>query len=181
MAHGDAGLFFQQEKALFGDKFSDMPSAIASRRAGPAFEFGFPAADGSGSSFGSTVENGRPYYAWNCYAHTSGDRYTTNGKPGWTSFSAEGNLIFARVPLANASNQAPVEAFRLGADGRGEFALGPIAPNYVVAGVQVVGPRGAAVPDAAMAAAAPTKAEFDALAGTVNTLLSRLRAHGLIA
>ena len=49
---------------------------------------------------------------------------------------------------------------------------------------KVVGARGAAVPNASHSAATPTKAEFDALVDTVNTLLARLRAatgHGLIA
>ena len=45
-----------------------------------------------------------------------------------------------------------------------------------VADLQVVGSRGAAVADAAVAAAAPTKAEFDALVVVVNTVLARLRA-----
>lgn len=49
-----------------------------------------------------------------------------------------------------------------------------------VAGIQVVGPQGAAITDASNAAAAPTKAEFDALVGKFNTLLARVRAHGLI-
>ena len=53
-----------------------------------------------------------------------------------------------------------------------------------VNGQQVIGARGTAIADVAMAVAAPTKAEFDALVGTVNTLLARLRAstgHGLIS
>ena len=55
---------------------------------------------------------------------------------------------------------------------------------YKVNGTKVVGARGAAVADAFHSAAAPTKAEFDALVDTVNSLLARLRAttgHGLIA
>lgn len=55
---------------------------------------------------------------------------------------------------------------------------------YKVAANQVVGARGAAIADAANSAAAPTKAEFDALVLVVNTVLARLRiatGHGLIA
>lgn len=53
-----------------------------------------------------------------------------------------------------------------------------------VGGAQIVGARGAAVADAATAAAAPTQAEFNALVTQFNLLLARLRAttgHGLIA
>lgn len=50
-----------------------------------------------------------------------------------------------------------------------------------VAGVKILGTRGAAVADAANAAAAPTQAEFNAVVATLNALLARVRAHGLIA
>lgn len=40
---------------------------------------------------------------------------------------------------------------------------------------------GPAITDAAVAAAAPTKAEFDALVGKFNALLAGLRDAGLIA
>lgn len=49
---------------------------------------------------------------------------------------------------------------------------------------KILGVQGAAITDAAVAAAAPTKAEFDALVGKFNALLARVRAgtgHGLIA
>jgi hypothetical protein len=53
-----------------------------------------------------------------------------------------------------------------------------------IGGNQVVGQRGAAINDVAMASASPTKSDFDALANALNTLLARMRAgtgHGLIA
>lgn len=56
--------------------------------------------------------------------------------------------------------------------------------QFTVGTDKVVGARGAAVTDPAYSAAAPTKAEFDALVDTVRALLARLRAatgHGLIA
>ncbi len=56
-----------------------------------------------------------------------------------------------------------------------------VAGVYEVAGTQVVGARGAAVAAAVNAAAAPTKAEFDALVAVVNALRARLTAHGLTA
>lgn len=55
---------------------------------------------------------------------------------------------------------------------------------YQVGGTKVVGARGAAIPDVALAAASPSKAEFDSLVTAFNGLLARLRAstgHGLIA
>ncbi len=52
--------------------------------------------------------------------------------------------------------------------------------NIRIGGVQVVGPRGAAVTAAAYAAAAPTKAEFDTLVDVVNMLRARLTTHGLM-
>jgi hypothetical protein len=60
----------------------------------------------------------------------------------------------------------------------------PTGKIVTVNSQQVIGARGAAVADAAAAAAAPTQAEFNALVTQVNTLLARLRAgtgHGLIA
>lgn len=53
-----------------------------------------------------------------------------------------------------------------------------------VGNTKVLGARGAAIADVPMAAAAPTKAEYDALATAFNTLLARLRptaGHGIIA
>lgn len=41
--------------------------------------------------------------------------------------------------------------------------------------------HGAAITDQALAAAAPTKAEFDSLAGKFNALLAAVRSAGLIA
>lgn len=52
-----------------------------------------------------------------------------------------------------------------------------------VSGAKVVGARGASVPAGVASAAAPTKAEFDALVNAFNALRDRLRAtggHGLI-
>lgn len=43
-------------------------------------------------------------------------------------------------------------------------------------GTKVLGARGAAIADASIAVANPTKAEFDALVGTVNAILARARA-----
>jgi len=43
-------------------------------------------------------------------------------------------------------------------------------------GAKVLGARGAAIADASVAVANPTKAEFDALVGTVNAVLARARA-----
>ena len=43
-------------------------------------------------------------------------------------------------------------------------------------GTKVLGAQGAAIADALVAIAAPTKAEFDALVGTVNAMLARARA-----
>lgn len=63
------------------------------------------------------------------------------------------------------------------------FAGSVTGSVFKVGANQVVGARGAAVADASVAAAAPTKAEFDALVGKFNTLLARFRTtggHGLI-
>lgn len=169
--YGYAGKLFNQDKAQFGNEYSDMPSAVSARGTGPKFEFGFEGL-GDGSSLGSTVTSGRPYIGWHAEAHSSGDTFTTRGKPGYVAFMAEDNLIFARVPTANASNQAAVEAFRFDDSGRGQFALAPNAPSYASSGIQVVGPQGAAVADATDAASVITQ---------LNLLLARLRAHGLIA
>lgn len=43
-------------------------------------------------------------------------------------------------------------------------------------GIKVLGAQGAAIADASVAVASPTKAEFDALVGTVNAILARARA-----
>lgn len=52
---------------------------------------------------------------------------------------------------------------------------------YQVAGVQVVGAQGAAVANGVAAVSAPTQTEFNNLVTQFNLLLSRMRAHGLIA
>lgn len=72
------------------------------------------------------------------------------------------------------------QVFSLG-DINNQFTNAYVFTGYYVSGIKVVGAQGAAVANAAVAVAAPTKAEFDALVGSFNTVLARLRAHGLIA
>lgn len=54
--------------------------------------------------------------------------------------------------------------------------------SYHINGVQVVGAQQPAIADAMNAAGdPPTEAEFNAVVAVINTLLSELRTHGLIA
>lgn len=192
--YGAIGTLFNQDRILSGIEFAEMPTGFAARGTGPRIEFGFPAGGGYGGSLGSTTQSGRPYVGWNAEAHSAGDTFTTRGMPGWVGFTASGNLIFGRVPDANAANQAQIEAMRLNSEGRAEFAMAPTSTaGYLVNGVTVIGARGALVADAASdaaeaAAATPTKAEFDAVVAGLrsaiaasNALADRLREHGLIA
>ncbi len=191
--YGAVGDLFNQDQALFGSEYSDMPSAVAARGVGPTIEFGFPEA-GYGSSLGSTVASGRPYVGWHCRASETGDNFDTQGRAGYVGFLADGSLIFARVAQANAADQPAQEAVRFDEQGRALFQLGPdSAGGYRVGGKAVVGAQGASVTSVSgevspAAAEAPTKQEYDMvvalcteLKDAVNALLARVRDHGLIA
>lgn len=67
--------------------------------------------------------------------------------------------------------------FRLRIEASGDVFRG----DGTAIAVKVLGAQGAAVADAVPAVGAPTQAEFDALVAQFNSLLARLRAHGLIA
>lgn len=83
--------------------------------------------------------------------------------------------------LVGGSSGVGTGSFKFSVRGNGDVYS---SSGYFVGTDQVVGPRGAAIANADVAAAAPTKAEFDALVGKFNELLERVRAgtgHGLIA
>lgn len=169
--HGDAGLFFNQDKLLVDSKFTEFDSHICTRGVGTTIEFGFPGSGGYGSGLGATRTSGHPFIAFGAENET-GDTFTTTGKRGFVIRSADGVLVFSRVPDPNTADQAIVEAAQFDLDGRMQFSLAPNSnAGYRVSGIAVVGAQQAAIADAVGG---------DEVA-KINAILAALRGHGLIA
>jgi hypothetical protein len=98
------------------------------------------------------------------------------GSGGIYTYSNTSGQFGGRMAYAGANPVNTFDLFRFSDSG-----LDLLSGNYRLAGTQVVGARGAAVAEAVNAAGAPTQAEFNAFVTQFNTLLARLRTHGLIA
>lgn len=104
----------------------------------------------------------------------------------WSYTGLTGSYTCVEHEAATAANVA-IEHLIRNSDAGDAFwhakADGGGKAGFKVNGQQVVGARGAPIADVPMAAGAPTKAEYDALATAFNTLLARLRptaGHGMI-
>lgn len=200
--YGNAGRFFNTDQALFGSITTQCSANVVSRDVGNLLEFGHPDPTGYVSNLGATNGAGYPFLALCCEAGT-GNTYTTRGKLGTVIYNdLAGALVFARTPANNTANQALSEMARFTAAGQLTLLVTPTAPFYAVGGVQVIGPRGAAVADIAVSAttgtlptangtvvianaATPTVVELleycRELEATLEALLARVRTHGLIS
>lgn len=116
------------------NRFSQADAAFTARAPGNSFEFGNNDPAGYGSNLGSTTSAGFPFLAFNAETDATGNTYRTRGHKGivmWSNLG--GDLIFSRVPNANASGQAPVETMRLTRDGHMIFADVPIHADNAAA------------------------------------------------
>lgn len=129
--HGDAGQLFNQDKALFGSKFSEMNSNVSVRDVGNAYEFGFPSSGGYGSSLGVMPSCGAPFLSLCAEVDPVKDTFTTRGKHGHVIYNnLYGSLIFARTTQSSAGNQKLAEAFRVDENGRVQFQDTPIISAF---------------------------------------------------
>jgi uncharacterized cupin superfamily protein len=140
--HGDAGVFFNEDKALFGSKFTEFDSAISARGVGSTIEFGFPGPNNGASSLGSTRTSGRPFLAFSCENET-GDTFTTRGDVGHVIFdNLDGGVTFSRAATATAADQALTDDLYWDLNGRFQFARTPIFPAFAPASAGATGQTG---------------------------------------
>jgi hypothetical protein len=129
--HGDAGQFFNQDKACFGSKFSKMNSKISARGVGNIYEFGFPSSGGFGSSLGVMPSTGAPFLSLCAEVDADKDTFTTRGEHGHVIYNnLDGSLIFARTTKISAGGQTLAEAFRVDINGRVQFQDTPIISAF---------------------------------------------------
>lgn len=111
--YGVSGEFYNRDRARFGSEFAETLSKVVIRAPGNAFEFGFPDSGGYCSTLGSTALSGAPFLGFCCEAEGSGNTFTTRGRKGTVIYNdLSGNLVFARLPEANAVGQSLVQCGR---------------------------------------------------------------------
>lgn len=99
---------------FFGSTVRQAGSRIAIREPGNNIEFGHPDTGGYGSTIGATNSSGFSFLAFNAEVDPSGNTFRTRGRLGTLIYNdLSGSTIFARLPDANASGQAPVECARI--------------------------------------------------------------------
>lgn len=142
--HGDAGNFYNQDKALFGSKYTEFTSAVSARGVRNTVEFGFAGSGGYGSGLGSSSSSGNPYVAFCASGDSGADTFTTNGKVGYVIYndlSGEA-LIFGKLLNASAAGQTSTEVFRIDENERVQFQGTPIIPAFAPASATATGQTG---------------------------------------
>jgi hypothetical protein len=130
--HGDAGKLFNQDKGFFGNKFTEVPSALAIRGVGNSLEFGFPDVGFYGSAVGTMPVSGNPFISFGTLVDFGVDKFTTKGKFGSVIYqdNSGGGLLFAQAIAPNATKQTLVERARIDQNGRMQFQQTPIIPAF---------------------------------------------------
>lgn len=142
--HGDAGEFYNQDKALFGSKYTEMASKVCARGVGNSIEFGFAGSGGYGSSIGALPSSGNPFISFCAEVDVSTDTFSTSGQ---LAFVIENNLgadslIFSRITNTSGSGLTTSECYRIDQNGRVQFAGTPILPAFAPASASSTGQTG---------------------------------------
>ena len=142
--HGDAGNLFNEDKALFGSKFTQLNSKVSARGVGNTYEFGFASTGGYESAVGVMPSSGAPFIGFCTSVSTSTDTFNTTGQVGFVIHNQldADSLIFSAVRNSNASNQTPTEAFRIDQNDRVQFQKTPILPAFAPASASAAGQTG---------------------------------------
>lgn len=142
--HGDAGNLFNEDKALFGSKFTQLNSKVSARGVGNTYEFGFASTGGYESAVGVMPSSGAPFIGFCTSVSTSTDTFNTTGQVGFVIHNQldADSLLFSAVRNPSATGQSLTESFRIDQNDRVQFQKTPILPAFAPASASATGQTG---------------------------------------